>query len=117
MAIVRLYFHLEDHNRALHPPRNGRQHCHVRLATDFLPNSGFFVKRNGRGGLQVRFEANNQNVNRLLYPIRRLPLRKIKDVIQCSLNNKLPVLFKWFAFQSDSTFVINYIFPAAIIFS
>lgn len=35
MAIVRLYFHLEDHNRALHPPRNGRQHYHIRLATDF----------------------------------------------------------------------------------
>ena len=100
MAIVRLYFHLEDHNRALHPLRNGRQHCHVRLATDFLPNSGFFVKRNGREDLHIRFAANNQNVNRLLYPIRRLPLRKIKDVIQCSLNNKLPVFFKWFTFQS-----------------
>ncbi len=56
MTMDRLYFHLEDHNRALHPPRNGRQHCHVRLATEFLPNSGFFVKRNGREDLHIRFE-------------------------------------------------------------
>lgn len=101
MAIVRLYFHLEDHNRALHPPRNGRQHCHIRLATDFLPNSGFYVKRNGREDLHIRFEETIRmpiGYNHTLS--RRLPLRKIKDVILCSLNNQLPIFFKWFAFQS-----------------
>ena len=75
MAIVRLYFHLEEHNRALHPPRNGRQHYHIRLATDFLPNSWFYVKRNGREDPHLRFAA---------WKAKTRKARKSKRL--CSLN-------------------------------
>ncbi len=44
-----------------HPPRNGRQHCYSRLAEGFMPFSGFFVQRDGRRGLHVRFAAQQSN--------------------------------------------------------
>lgn len=44
-----------------YPPRNGRQHCYIRFAEDFMLFFGFFVQRDGCRGLHVRFAAEQSN--------------------------------------------------------
>lgn len=44
-----------------YPPRNGCGNADIRLAEDFIPFSGFFVQRDGREGLHVRFAAEQSN--------------------------------------------------------